>query len=126
MPPAHAGLAALALLLCSNLFMTVAWYWHLAVKSLPLWGFILISWLIALPEYCLAVPANRLGHQAHGGPFSAPQLKVLQEGVALLVFLAFTILWLKEPPRWTDLAGMGLILAGLAVALFGPAWFGAR
>ena len=108
------------LLLASNVFMTVAWYWHLLAKDWPLWSFILISWLIALPEYCLAVPANRLGHIAHGGTFTAAQLKVLQEGIALLVFLAFSILVLKETPRWSDFAGMGLILAGLAVALFAP------
>jgi hypothetical protein len=108
------------LLLLSNVFMTVAWYWHLLAKHWPLWAFILVSWLIALPEYCLAVPANRLGHIAHGGPFTAPQLKVLQEGIALLVFLVFSILMLKETPRWSDLAGMGLIMAGLAVALFAP------
>jgi uncharacterized protein len=107
------------LLLVSNVFMTVAWYWHLVSKDFPLWQIIVISWLIALPEYCLAIPANRLGHISLGGPFTAPQLKILQEGIALMVFLAFSIAVLKEMPRWTDFAGMGLILAGLAVALLG-------
>jgi uncharacterized protein (DUF486 family) len=113
------AMTTVVLLLFSNLFMTVAWYWHLKATGWPLIGFIAVSWLIALPEYCLAVPANRMGHISQGGPFTAPQLKVLQEGIALLVFLLFSLVWLKETPRWTDLVGMGLIFAGLAVALFG-------
>jgi hypothetical protein len=110
-----------ALLLLSNCFMTCAWYWHLRHGTSPrsMIAFVLLSWLIALPEYALAVPANRLGHAALGGPFTAPQLKVLQEGIALLVFLGFAIVVLRELPRWRDLAGMGLILLGLAVALSG-------
>jgi uncharacterized protein len=107
------------LLLASNIFMTTAWYWHLKAPGKALWVFILLSWLIALPEYSLAVPANRIGHVSFGGPFTAPQLKIMQEGIALLVFVVFTIVVLKETPRWTDFAGMGLILAGLAVALVG-------
>jgi hypothetical protein len=107
------------LLLCSNVFMTVAWYWHLVSKTFPLWQIILISWLIALPEYCLAIPANRIGHISLGGHFTAPQLKILQEGIGLTVFVAFSIVVLKESPRWSDYAGMGLIMAGLAVALLG-------
>ena len=111
-----------ALLLCvSNIFMTTAWYWHLRSHGRPLAVFIGLSWLIALPEYALAVPANRIGHIANGGPFTAPQLKMLQEGIALTVFLVFSAVVLKEPPRWTDLAGMALILGGLAVALAGRA-----
>lgn len=107
------------LLLASNLFMTTAWYWHLKARGHAIWVFILLSWLIALPEYSLAVPANRIGHVSNGGPFTAPQLKILQEGIALLVFVVFSIVVLKETPRWTDLAGMALIVAGLAVALLG-------
>lgn len=109
------------LLLASNLFMTTAWYWHLKAKGYAIWVFILASWLIALPEYSLAVPANRIGHIANGGPFTAPQLKLLQEGIALLVFVGFSAVVLREPPRWTDLVGMALMLVGLAVALFGRA-----
>ena len=109
------------MLLVSNLFMTTAWYWHLRSGQRPIAVFIGLSWMLALPEYCLAVPANRIGHISHGGPFSAPQLKMLQEAIALTVFLGFTTVVLKEPPRWTDLAGMVLILAGLAVSLFGRA-----
>ena len=107
------------LLVCSNLFMTTAWYWHLKTKDgvLPLVGIILISWLIALPEYALAVQANRLGAVGLGGPFTEPQLKILQEGIALLVFIAFSLAYLKASLRWQDLAGMGMIMGGLAIAL---------
>ncbi len=109
----------IVLLCLSNLFMTTAWYWHLRQSGKAMWLFILLSWLIALPEYSLAVPANRLGHIAHGGPFTAPQLKMIQESIALTVVLGFTLVVLKEPPRWTDYLGGFLILAGLAVSLFG-------
>ncbi len=115
------------LLLASNLFMTVAWYWHLkAPATMPLLGLIAISWLIALPEYCLAVPANRLGHTSLGGPFSAPQLKVIQEALALLVFLGFSLLVLKETPRWQEYVGMVLIMVGLGVAVSGRSDVAAR
>lgn len=110
----------IALLIGSNVFMTIAWYWHLKAKpeSFPLIGFILISWLIALPEYCLAVPANRLGHISTGGTFTAPQLKIMQEAIALLIFVGFSLLVLKESPRWQDYVGMALIVCGLTVALW--------
>ncbi len=108
------------LLVASNIFMTAAWYWHLkAPAAYPLIGFIIISWLIALPEYCLAVPANRLGHISLGGAFTAPQLKMIQEAISLSVFIIFSLLILKESPRWQDYVGMVLIMAGLAVALSG-------
>jgi len=71
------ALAAVGLLLASNVFMTFAWYYPVKQKSWPLFMAIGISWLIALPEYLLQVPANRLGHIDHGGPFTLPQLKVL-------------------------------------------------
>ncbi len=108
------------LLVGSNLFMTTAWYWHLKAKdgALPLVAIILISWLIALPEYALAVPANRFGAIELGGPFTAPQLKIMQEGIALLVFIAFSLIYLKSTLRWQDVAGMAMILGGLAVALW--------
>ena len=110
------------LLLGSNVFMTVAWYWHLnAPASVPLLGFILISWLIALPEYGLAVPANRMGHVSLGGSFSAAQLKIIQEAIALVVFLIFSLVVLKEAPRWQEYVGMALIMTGLGVALSGRA-----
>ena len=79
------------LLIGSNVFMTFAWYYHLKHKTWPLVMAIVLSWLIALPEYILQVPANRIGHVGQGGPFSAPQLKVIQEAVTLCVFTVFTI-----------------------------------
>jgi uncharacterized protein len=113
-------MTTILLLLASNLFMTTAWYWHLkAPATMPLIAFIGISWLIALPEYCLAVPANRIGHISLGGAFTAPQLKLMQEAIALMVFLVFSLVVLKESPRWQDYVGMLLIMAGLGVALSG-------
>ncbi len=104
------------LLLCaSNLFMTIAWYGHLKYKHAALWLVILVSWGIALPEYALQVPANRMGH----GVYTAPQLKIIQEAISVAVFLGFTLWYLKETPRWTDIGAFLLIFAGLALALFG-------
>jgi uncharacterized protein len=113
-------MSTILLLLASNLFMTTAWYWHLKplATALPLVAIILISWLFALPEYALAVPANRLGASGLGGQFSTWQLKVIQVGVGLLGFLAFALVYLRELPRWQDLLGLALILGGLAVALW--------
>lgn len=101
------------LLICSNVFMTVAWYGHLKFKGSALIVAILASWLIALPEYALQVPANRWGH----GQFSAPQLKIVQEAISITVFLAFTILVLRESPKWNDWAAMGLILLAVVVMM---------
>ncbi|NDD91461.1 hypothetical protein EBZ37_05190 [bacterium] len=100
------------MLVLSNIFMTAAWYGHLRYKALPLWTAILTSWLIALPEYALQVPANRLGF----GTLSAFQLKVLQECITLCVFLAFAWLWLGEAPQIKHAVSFGLILAAVAVA----------
>jgi len=82
------------LLFASNIFMTFAWYYHLQQKGWPLWKAIVLSWLIAFIEYCLAVPANRLGY-ADG--LSGFQLKLIQEVVTLIVFSVFAVLVLKEP-----------------------------
>lgn len=111
------------LLVASNLFMNIAWYWHLLLRDrvLSMWALILISWLIALPEYCLAVPANRFGHLGHGGSFTTTQLKVMQEGITLATFVVVSLVMFRQAPRWTDAAGMVLIFAGLAVALSGRA-----
>ena len=105
------------MLIVSNLFMTAAWYGHLKFKAAPLLVAIGLSWLIALPEYAIQVPANRYGH----GSMSAPQLKILQEVVTIGVFLAFNALWLKEAVRWNQLLGFGLVLGGLALAMWRPA-----
>lgn len=102
------------LLTLSNAFMIVAWYGHLKHKEAPLFLAILVSWLIALPEYAIQVPANRFGHAS----FSAPQLKILQEAVTITVFLAFNFLYLKEVVRWNHAAAFVLILAGVALAVW--------
>lgn len=105
------------LLIGSNIFMTVAWYGHLRHKGAALWQAILVSWLIALPEYMLQVPANRWGH----GTFSAPQLKILQEAITLAVFIGFCAAYLKEPIRWNHLASFALIAGAVALAFLpGP------
>jgi uncharacterized protein len=96
----------IVLLTISNIFMTFAWYGHLKHKTAPLVLTIAISWLIALPEYCFQVPANRFGH----GAWSAAQLKVIQEVITLVVFTLFSILYLREPLKWNYLVGFILIL----------------
>ena len=104
------------LLLASNVFMTFAWYGHLRFKGMSLWKAILISWLIALPEYGLQVPANRFGHYQ----FTAAQLKMMQEVITLTVFCVFSVLYLKEPLKWNYLIGFALILG--AVFFVFKAW----
>ena len=102
------------LLVLSNLFMTAAWYGHLRFKSLPLWIAVVFSWFIALPEYALQVPANRLGH----GALSAYQLKILQECITLIVFMGFAWAWLGEPPQVKYFISFALILAAVGVAFW--------
>jgi uncharacterized protein (DUF486 family) len=99
----------IVLLFISNVFMTFAWYGHLKHKTAPLITTILISWLIALPEYCFQVPANRWGH----GAWTAAQLKVIQEVITLVVFALFSILYLREPLKWNYLVGFILILLAI-------------
>jgi uncharacterized protein (DUF486 family) len=111
------------LLIGSNLFMTVAWYNHLKHPRWSMLTAILVSWAIALVEYCLQVPANRLGSDRFGGPYTTPQLKVLQEAITLIAFVGFSILVLNERPKWTDYVGFGLIFLGVAIALLGPGFF---
>lgn len=114
------ALLAIVLLVLSNTFMTFAWYFHLTKKGWPLLVAIGLSWLMALPEYCFQVPANRVGHAGFGGPFSAPQLKILQEAITLTVFTVFTLYVLKEQPRPRDYLAMLLIVAAVAISLTGP------
>lgn len=105
------------LLVVSNVFMTIAWYWHLkGGMTKPLALVIAISWGIALFEYCLAVPANRIGH-ASG--WSAGQLKVVQEAIALIVFGGFMVLVLGEPLHWRHLAAFLCIMAAVAFLFVG-------
>lgn len=99
--------------------MTWAWYGHLKKGGWAIPVAIVVSWLIALPEYILQVPANRIGHAGFGGPLSASQLKVLQEAITLTVFIVFAFLVLKERPRWNEYVAFGLIFLGVAVAMLG-------
>ncbi len=112
------GLYSVLLLVCSNVFMTFAWYGHLKMaqwswfKALPVIAVIAISWGIAFFEYCLQVPANRLGFEANGGPFSLMQLKVIQEVITLIVFIAFSAIAFQMQIRWNHIvAGICLIAA---------------
>ena len=108
---------SIALLVVANIFMTFAWYGHLKFKD---WGWlqnaslislILISWGIAFFEYCVQVPANRLGSRETGGPFSLIELKVIQEVITLVVFMAFTLLFFKtETFRLNHLIGFGFLI----------------
>lgn len=98
----------IGLLIASNIFMTFAWYGHLKTPNIPLWKAILISWGIAFFEYCLMVPANRLGFMS--GQFTAGQLKVIQEAVTLVVFALFSIFILKEEIRWNYIVAFIFIL----------------
>ncbi len=106
----------IGLLLASNIFMTLAWYGHLKFKTTSLIVVIAVSWMIALPEYILQVPANRIGH----GYFSAAELKTIQEVITLAVFSGFSVLVLKEPLTWNHALGFALILAGAAVIFNKP------
>jgi uncharacterized protein len=103
-----------ALLFLSNCFMTAAWYGHLKFKTAPLLMAIFASWLIALPEYALQVPANRWGY----GGMSAYQLKILQECITLVVFMLFAWLFLGEALQWKYAVSFALILAAVVVAFW--------
>ena len=103
--PFTAYLYPVLLLVASNVFMTFAWYGHLKYRSAPLLAVILISWGIAFFEYCLMVPANRIG----AAVYSAPQLKGMQEVITLLVFAGFSIWYLGQPLKWNHWAGFALI-----------------
>jgi uncharacterized protein len=103
-----AGWTAILLLIASNVFMTFAWYGHLKYKQSALWLVVLVSWGIAFFEYCLQVPANRIGSAV----FTAAQLKTIQEVITLSVFAVFSWLYLGEPLGWNHLAGFVLIISG--------------
>ena len=113
------GIFSVLLLVCSNVFMTVAWYGHLNMReefswfaSLPLLGVIAFSWGIAFFEYCFQVPANRIGFRDNGGPFDIMQLKVIQEVITLTVFTIFSMFAFKLELKWNHLAAcICLILA---------------
>jgi len=120
------ALLTILLLFGSNTFMTIAWYSHLKkhgdAASLTLAALLpvaLSAWMIALPEYLLQVPANRLGHVNFGGPLTAPQLKIIQEAITLVVFSIFSTLYLHERLRLQDVAAFGLIFLAVAIAMLG-------
>lgn len=119
------GLYTILLLLAANVFMTLAWYGHLKLQSLqvignttPLIFVILLSWGIAFFEYCLQVPANRMGFEGNGGPFSLMQLKVIQEVITLVVFIIFSAIAFHTPLRWNHAVAC-LLLIGAVYFVFG-------
>ncbi len=99
----------IALLLCSNIFMTFAWYGHLKYRHAPLLTVIVVSWLIAFLEYCFQVPANRIGSYQ----FSVAQLKTIQEVITLVVFAGFSVLYLKQEFKWNYLVGFFFIIVAV-------------
>jgi hypothetical protein len=103
------------LLVGSNILMTFAWYGHLKAPHWPIWLAVLVSWGIAFFEYCLAVPANRIGY----GTFSGQQLKVMQEVITLAVFAVFSVAYLGETLRWNFVAA-GACLVAAVVFIFLP------
>lgn len=114
------GIYTIIMLIVSNIFMTFAWYGHLKMKQqfswfehLPLIGIIAFSWMLAFFEYSFQVPANRIGFKGNGGPFSLIQLKVIQEVITLIVFVAFsTVAFKSETFKWNHaLAFLFLVAA---------------
>ena len=108
------------LLVISNIFMTVAWYGHLKLQSTgisanwPLYAVILFSWGIALLEYCCQVPANRMGFEGNGGPYSLIQLKVMQEVITLVVFVVFSLIAFEGfELKWNHYIAMGLLVGAV-------------
>lgn len=106
--------APVLLLICSNVFMTFAWYGHLNYMSAPLATAVMVSWGIAFFEYWLAVPANRIGHAV----YSAAELKTMQEVITLVVFAVFSTTYLKEALTFQHFAGFALIIAGAALVFY--------
>ena len=116
MPPLWTAIAPIMLLIASNVFMTFAWYGQLKVENRAMWLIVLISWGIAFFEYCLAVPANRIGRLA----YDPAELKAMQEVITLCVFAVFSIVWLKEPITVNHAAGFALIALGAFFVFKGP------
>ena len=118
------ALLTIGLLICSNIFMTLAWYGHLKMNEmrwfqhLPLIAIIAISWGVAFFEYCLQVPANRIGFEGNGGPFSLMQLKVIQEVITLVVFVAFSAIAFHMQLRWNHVVAC-ILLIGAVYFVFG-------
>ena len=108
-------MSTIVLLLISNAFMTYAWYGHLRNRSMGMVAAILVSWLIALGEYCFQVPANRLGY----GRFNGYQLKIIQESITLVMFAVFAYFYLGEPLRWNYAVSFVLVMAAVGFAFWG-------
>ncbi|MCS6837452.1 MAG: DMT family protein [Bdellovibrionaceae bacterium] len=106
----------ITLLIFSNMFMTFAWYGHLRFKDKALWSVIVSSWLIAFFEYCLQVPANRIGSNV----MTAPQLKIIQEVITFLIFILFSIFYLKQIPDRNDYIAALLVIVAVIIALKKP------
>jgi uncharacterized protein (DUF486 family) len=106
-------LITVGLLVLSNTFMTLAWYGHLKFRVAWLPVVVLVSWLIALPEYALQVPANRIG----AGSYSATQLKIIQEAVSITVFTVFAYFYFREVPSWRTALAFLLIFAAVVLVL---------
>lgn len=110
------GFQTIGLLLASNIFMTLAWYAHLKLAEFswfqkwPIIAVIAFSWGIAFFEYCLQVPANRIGFEGTGGPFSLMQLKVMQEVITLVVFIAFSMIAFHMHLRWNHVAAAAFLI----------------
>ncbi len=117
MPPSVSRLAPIALLIGSNIFMTIAWYGHLKFRDRPLALVVLVSWAIAFFEYWLAVPANRIG----AAVYSAAQLKAMQEVITLSVFAVFSIAYLGQKITANHAIGFALIAAGAFFVFRSPA-----
>ena len=106
------AVAPIVLLCCSNVFMTFAWYGQLRFPAAPLWTVVLAGWGLAFFEYCLAVPANRIGYTVYSGA----QLKTIQEIITLLVFGIFSVTYLGEPIKWNHAAAFGCLVAAAVFA----------
>lgn len=112
------------LLVCANVFMTIAWYGHLRLSELawfqkwPMIAIIAVSWGIAFFEYCLQVPANRIGFEGNGGPFNLMQLKIIQEVITLVIFVLFSVVVFHMQIRWNHIVA-GLLLIAAVYFVFG-------
>ena len=116
MPLTAQTVLPIVMLIGSNVFMTIAWYGHLKFPGTPLWIAVMVSWGIALVEYWLAVPANRIGY----GAYTAAELKTIQEVISLTVFVGFAVFVLGEKFTWNHAIGFGLIFAGAVFIFRGP------
>ncbi len=116
MSPTLSAILPIVMLIASNVFMTVAWYGHLKFPHAAMWVVVMASWGIALFEYWLAVPANRIGY----GTYSAAELKTIQEVISLTVFAGFAVFVLGEKPTWNHAVGFGLIFVGAFFIFKGP------